>query len=68
MCYDQIADAQRDAFDAGIWAIGGVLVTAVAGALWAYVAMAGIPIFFGITDMIIGLVGILGPQGTMQYF
>ena len=68
MCYDQIVDAQRDRFDAGIWAVGGLAVSLVAGALWAYVAMAGIPIFFGIIDMIVGLCGIFGPQGTIAYF
>ena len=68
MCYDQVVDGHRDRFDAGIWGIVGIVVSLVAGALWAYVAMAGIPIFFGIIDMIVGLCGMLGPQGTMQYF
>lgn len=68
MCYDDIVALQRERWDATLWGIVAIFVSMAAGALWVYVAMAGVPIFFGIIDIIVGLCGILGPLGTMQYF
>jgi len=51
-----------------VWAVVGIFVSIAAGLLWYYVAMAALPIFFGLVDILVGLCGILGPLGTIYYF